>query len=135
MAKTKHGSVNVFNISKPERYRCQMHHYHRKLSRLYLSVYQGQREMPAFFLLFSDVAYVQAPTSWLGAGFDIAAKQDCLDLMLEAGLVGPAIRDFPDAYASVTEYARLYTLRLPGAPVRIIAGSASLLQRIPAELG
>ena len=134
MAKTEPGSVNVFNITKPERYRCQAHHYHRKLSRLYLSVYQGRREAPAFYLLFSDVAYIQAPMSWGSAAFDIAEQAECLELMLAVGLVGPAIRQFPDAYASITDYARLYTVRLPGKPARIIAGSASLLQRIPAEL-
>ena len=134
MAKTAHGSENIFNITHPDRYRCQVHHYHRKLSRLYISVFQGQREEPAFYLLFADVAYIQAPTSWTGAGFDIADRDACLALMLEAGLVGPAIRQFPEAYASITAYARLYQSRGPATLARIIAGSASLLQNIPAEL-
>ena len=135
MAKSEHGSENVFNISQPARYRCQVFHYHRKLSRLYLGVYQGQREQPAFYLLFSDVAFIGAPMSWRGAGFDIAPKQACIDLMIRLGLVGEAIHQFPDAYASITDYARLYQLRMPGCPVQIIAGSGAILKRIPAELG
>ena len=85
MAKIAHGSENAFNISKPGRYRCQVFHYHRRLSRLYLSVYQGQRAEPAFYLLFSDVAYLDAPMSWQGARFDIAEREACIALMLEAG--------------------------------------------------
>ena len=134
MVKTAPGSKNAFNISKPSRYRCQVFHYHRKLSRMYLSVYQGQRSLPAFYLLFSDVAYVQAPMSWLGADFEIAEHDECIALMLEAGLVGEAIHQFPDAYASITDYARLYRARSLQCEVRIIAGSAVILQTIPAEI-
>lgn len=134
MAKVEHNSRNVFNISKPAGYRCQVFHYHRKLSRLYLSVYKGQREQPAIYILFSDVAYVEAPMSWLGAGFNIAPKQACIDLMIELGLIGPAIRQFPDAYASITDYARLYTVHTPYSAVRIIASSGTLLQSIPPEI-
>ena len=134
MAKTEYGSANVFNISKPGHYRCQVYHYHRKLSRLYLGVYQGQRNQPAFYILFSDVAYIDAPMSWQSAEFDIAEKQDCIDLMIQSGLVGPAIRQFPDAYASITEYARLYQVRTPNSLIRIIASSGTIMKRIPAEI-
>ncbi len=134
MAKRAPGSANAFNISQPMRYRCQILHYHRRLSRLYLAVYQGQRSEPAFYLLFTDVAYLDAPMSWQGADFDIAEQQDCIALMLETGLVGAAIHQFPDAYASVTDYARLYLARSPHRQVRIIASSGSLLTAIPAEI-
>ncbi len=134
MVKTAQGSKNAFNISNPSRYRCQVFHYHRKLSRLYLSVYQGQRSQPAFYLLFSDVAYIQAPVSWLGADFEIAERDDCVALMLEAGLVGEAIHQFPDAYASITDYARLYRARSLRCEIRIIASSAAILQTIPGEI-
>ncbi len=134
MVKTAHGSLNAFNITNPERYRCQIFHYHRKLSRLYLSVYKGQRTGPAFYILFSDVAYIEAPMSWLCADFDIADKQDCIALMLEVGLVGEAVHQFPDAYASITEYARLYRVRSTHSQIRIIASSASILPTIPAEI-
>ena len=134
MAKNEHGSRNAFNITNPARYRCQILHYHRKLSRLYISVYQGQRDEPAFYLLFSDVAYIEAPMSWLGAAFDIAERDECIALMLELGLVGDAIHQFPDAYASITDYARLYRVRSIQREIRIIASSAAILQTIPAEI-
>ncbi len=134
MAKVEPNSRNVFNITKPGGYRCQVFHYHRKLSRLYLSVYKGQRNQPALYILFSDVAYIEAPMSWLGAEFNIASKQECIDLMIDLGLVGPAIRQFPDAYASITDYARLYTVNSPNSIIRIIASSGTLLQSIPSEI-
>ena len=134
MAKTEQGSQNAFNITNPARYRCQVFHYHRKLSRLYLSVYQGAREQPAFYLLFSDVAYIEAPMSWLGAEFDIATRGECIALMVEVGLVGDAIHQFPDAYASITDYARLYRVRSVHSEIRIIASSAAILQTIPGDL-
>lgn len=134
MAKVELNSSNVFNITRPASYRCQIFHYHRKLSRLYLSVYKGQRNEPALYILFSDVAYVEAPMSWLGAEFNIGSKQDCIDLMMRVGLVGPAIRQFPDAYASITDYAKLYTVNSPNSVIRIIASSGTLLQSIPAEI-
>lgn len=134
MAKTAFGSCNAFNISRPGLYRCQVFHYHRKLSRLYLSVYQGGRNLPSLYILFSDVAYIEAPMSWEGAQFDIASKEECVKLMIEVGLVGPAIHQFPDAYASITEYARLYQVRTPGGRIRIIASSGTLMKRVPAEI-
>ena len=134
MAITEHGSENVFNITRPEGYRCQISHYHRKLSRLYLSVYQGRRHEPAFYILFSDVAYIAAPMSWESAAFDIASKEDCINLMIETGLVGPAIHRFPDAYASLTDHARLYQVQIRDGTIRIIAGSGTILKRIPADL-
>ncbi len=134
MAIAEQNSRNVFNISKPASYRCQVFHYHRKLSRLYLSVYKGQRNQPAIYILFSDVAYIEAPMSWLGAEFNIADKQACLELMIDLGLVGPAIRQFPDAYASISDYARLYTVSTPYSVIRIIASSGTLLKSIPPEI-
>ncbi len=134
MAKNEHGSKNAFNISNPARYRCQIFHYHRKLSRLYLSVYQGRREQPAFYLLFADVAYIEAPMNWLGVNFDIAERDECIALMLEVGLVGEAIQQFPDAYASITDYARLYRATSVHSEIRIIASSGSILQTIPGEI-
>ena len=134
MVKTERGSKNVFNISDPQRYRCQVYHYHRRLSRLYLSVYKGQRNEPAFYILFSDVAYLEAPMSWLSAAFDIAERQDCIKLMAQVGLVGEAIHQFPDAYAAITDYARLYQVRSSHSTIRIIASSASFLRHAPGDI-
>ena len=134
MVKVAYDSENIFNLSKPNAYRCQVFHYHRKLSRLYLSVYQGQKSIPAFYLLFSDVGYIDAPMSWLGANFSITSKDTCIDLMLATGLVGEAIRQFPDAYASITDYAKLYQVTTPHQPVRIIASSGTMMQSIPTDI-
>lgn len=134
MVKVEHGSTNVFNITKPDVYRCQIFHYHRKLSRLYLSVYQGQKNVPAFYLLFSDVGYIEAPMNWQSADFSIADKQDCIDLMIATGLIGEAIRQFPNAYASVTDYARLYQVNTYPKMVQLIASSGTMLQSLPPEI-
>jgi len=134
MAKIEHDSQNVFNISDPVRYRCQIYHYHNRLSRLYLRVYKGQQQTPAFHLLFPDVGFIDAPVNWQSASFDIRPKQECIDLLLEMGLIGPAILQFPDAYASITDHAYLYEVAARQHPVRIIAGRASLLQTLPAGL-
>ena len=134
MAKVEHGSENVFNISRPKRYRCQIFHYHRKLSRLYLSVYQGQASQPAFYILFSDVAYIDAPMTWTSAQFHIAEKSDCINLMIQTGLIGESIRQFPQAYAAITDSAKLYVVPTAPHKIRIIASSASLMRKLPAEI-
>ncbi|QPC82712.1 hypothetical protein G4Y79_24010 [Phototrophicus methaneseepsis] len=135
MTKTEPGARNIFNITEPERYRCQVYHYHSRLSRLYLRVFKEQNQQPSFYLLFSDVAYFDCPVTWQGAQFDIAEYDECLQLMLDSGLVGQAILRFPGAYASLTEYTRLYRAPGPPRPIQIIAGSGSLLQRLPNDLG
>jgi hypothetical protein len=133
MTKTAHGAVNVFNISDSERYRCQVLHYHARLSRLYISVYKDQGQQPVFYLLFGDVGYMECPTTWQGALFNIADQDACIQLMLEARLIGPAVLRFPAAYASLTDYARLYHTP-DDKPVRILASSASMLHSVPPEV-
>jgi hypothetical protein len=115
-------------------YRCHVHRYFSGLSRLYIRVFKGQQTIPAFYLLFSDVGYYEGPISWQGADFDIAPEDDCIALMLKVGMVGEAILQFPDAYASITETAKLYIVTTTHTPVRFIAGGASLLTDIPNEL-
>ncbi len=134
MAKTAPGAYNVFNITNPHIYRCGVHHYHSKLSRLYLRVFKGERKTPAFYLLFSDVGYIDAPANWQGANFQIASAEECLALMVETGLVGEATLDFPAMRQSLSEATRLYTVETDTSTIRIIAGSATLLQRLPPEL-
>jgi hypothetical protein len=137
MVKTEQGESNIFNISKPEDYRCQILHYHNRLSRLYLAVYKGPDRAAAavFYVLFSDVAYFECPVNWEGTNFSIAASDDCIKLLLEAGLIGKAILQFPKAYASITDYARLYVAETQAdKAVRIIASSANMLNNLPAEL-
>jgi hypothetical protein len=135
MAKNEPGAVNVFNITDPAQYRCQLLHYHARLSRLYLRVFKGMAEHPAFYLLFADVAYIDCPANWQGADFHIASADECIALMLETGLIGRAILQFPGAYASITDYARLYVVNTSGKAVRLIANSASMMNSLPDSIG
>lgn len=137
MVKSNHGESNIFNITQPELYRCQLLHYHNRLSRLYLAVFKGQDRAapPVFYLLFSDVAYMDFPVNWQGADFNIAPADDCIELMLNSGLVGQAILTFPNAYASITDYARLYIAQTStDTQIRIIANSANMVHQLPSEL-
>jgi hypothetical protein len=137
MVKTENGARNIFNITEPELYRCQIVHYHNRLSRLYVAVYKGNdRATPAlFYLLFADVAYFDCPVTWQGADFSIAPSDDCIQLMLDTGLIGQAILQFPNAYASITDYARLYiATSSTGRQIRIVANSANMVQELPKEL-
>lgn len=127
-------SSNIFNLPTPMLYRCHVHRYFSGLSRLYIRVFKGQQNIPAFYLLFSDVGYYEGPISWQGADFSIASEQEAIDLMLKVGMVGEAILQYPDAYASITENAKLYVITTMYTPVRFIAGGGSLLPDIPDEL-
>jgi len=134
MVKMDVGSENIFNITQPERYRCQMIHYHNRLSRLYISVMKEQNPAPAFYLLFSDVGYMDCPVNWQGVNFRIAQSEECLELMLSVGIIGQAILQFPNAYASITDYARLFIMETSQQPIRIIASGATQLRQLP-DLG
>lgn len=135
MVKTEPGAENIFNITRPEQYRCQVHHYHSRVSRLYLRVFKGPQEQPAFYLLFSDVGYLDCPINWQGAEFHIAPADDCIQLMLDTGLIGQAILRFPNAYASITDHARLYVAATSAErAVRIIANGATLIRSLPDDL-
>jgi len=138
MVKNTIGETNIFNVTRPENYRCQIVHYHNRLSRLYVAVYNGTgRAAPiVFYLLFSDVGYFDCPVSWTGADFRIAPEDDCIQLLLETGLIGAAILQFPNAYASITDHARLYIgSTTTDKDIRIIANSANMIQNLPADIG
>lgn len=126
--------MTVFDIANPMQYRCQIHLYHSRLSRLYIRAYKGNAPLPAFYLLFSDVGYWEGPVSWQGVNFRVAHKDVCIDLMLKTGMVGPAILQFPDAYASLTDHVDLYIGQTGQQPVRVVAGSATRLPDIPDAL-
>jgi hypothetical protein len=136
---------NYFSLTHPERLRCQMYRYYSGLSRLYVSVSKSITNVPAFFLLFSDVAYVDVPVNWQSAAFRIAPHTECIDLLLATGVIGPAVLQFPDAYAAITDNAQLFVVDPPRIkdpnqpnpqqrPVRIIAGNAVLLPDLPGDL-
>lgn len=137
MVKSAHATTNIFNLTGPEKYRCQLLHYHNRLSRLYLAIYKGNDRgaAPVFYVLFSDVGYMECPVSWQNAQFDVAPAKDCIALMLDRGLIGQAILQFPNAYGSITEHARLYIGHTTSEyPVRIIANSANRLHQLPDRL-
>jgi hypothetical protein len=130
--------TNLFNLTAPMLYHCHVHRYFSGLSRLYLRVFKGQQNQPqsqpAFYVLFSDVGYYEGAISWQGADFCLAFPDDCIALMLKVGMVGEAIVQFPDAYAALTENAKLYVVQTTHTPVRFIAGSTTLLTNLPPDL-
>jgi hypothetical protein len=135
MVKTEAGEQNIFNITRPDQYRCQVHHFHSRVSRLYLRVFKGASDTPAFYLLFTDVGYMDCPITWTGADFAIAPADDCIQLLLQAGLIGRAILQYPNAYASITDHAKLYTATTTTeTQVRLIASRATMLQQLPDDL-
>lgn len=122
---------NLFNLKAAQLYRCQVYRYFSGLSRLYLSIFRPNQTVPAFYVLFSDVAYFEGPMGWQNADFHEAPAETCIELMLQTGIIGPAILQFPDAYASITDTARLYVVDTPASQIRIIASSATVLDTIP----
>ncbi len=124
----------IFDIKAPQLYRCQVYRYFNGLSRLYLSVFKPNQNIPSFFLLFSDVGYFEGPVNWQSVDFYMAPTQECIALMLKTGMVGEAILQFPDAYASITDSARLYVVDTPETRIKIIASSVSMLDSVPASL-
>lgn len=126
--------MNIFNLTTPALYRCHIHRYYSVLSRLYVRVFKAEQQIPAFYLLFSDVGYIEGPVTWQGMNFRIAPVEECIALMLYSGLVGEAILQFPDAYAALTDHAKLYVVETGRAAVRIIASSAALLPDVPPEI-
>ena len=131
MAKTAYESQNIFNISEAHLYRCQVLHYSARVSRLYISVMKEASTTPVFYLLFSDVGYMDCPMNWQGADFAIVTQDECIQLMLDTGLIGQAILRFPNAYASLTEYARLYTVKTATHTIRLIASAANMVTQLP----
>lgn len=125
---------NIFNLPAPIMYRVHVHRYFSGLSRMYMRVFKGQNETPAFYLLFSDVGYFEGPISWQGADFCMASADDCIQLMLKTGMIGEAILQYPDAYLPITEQARLYVVKTTHTPVRFIAGAAQTLTEVPPDL-
>jgi hypothetical protein len=124
----------MFDIKAPQLYRCQVYRYFSGLSRLYLSVFKPQQTTPAFYVLFSDVGYFEGPMGWESLDFQIAPSDECIALLLQTGIIGQAVLQFPDAYAAITDTARLYTLQTEKTRVRIIAGSVTMLDSVPPAL-
>lgn len=125
-------------IATPHLYRCHLHYYHSRLSRLYVRCFKGLLPAPAqaaaFYLLFADVAYLDTPVNWQGVGFVVAPAEDCLALLAALHLIDPAYLADPDTRAALAESTQLYHLSTPQHTVRIVAGAVSRLEHLPAEL-
>lgn len=124
----------AFEIATPTLYRCHLHYYHSRLSRLYVRCFKGMATEPAFYLLFADVGYIDAPVNWQGVGFQIAPLEECLSLMGRVGLVDPRWLEDAETRAALGDATRLYVLETPNTPIQIIAGAASRLDALPPEL-
>ncbi len=125
---------SLFEIKAPQLYRCQVYRYFNGLSRLYVAVFKPQQSIPSFYLLFSDVGYFEGPMSWQSVDFYIAPSDECIEMMLQTGMIGEAILTFPDAYASITDTAHLYRVDTPQTPVQMIASSVALLTEVPSGI-
>lgn len=124
-------TTNVFNIKTPHLYRCNVHRYHNKLSRLYVRAFKGDAQEAAFYLLFSDVGYFEGPMNWQGVSFRFAPSSTCLQLMQKVGLLTGVL---PELAQAIVEVTHLYVLETPQATIKIIAGHAARLGEIPPEL-
>jgi hypothetical protein len=122
---------NAFNIKTPQIYRAHVYRYHSKLSRLYVRAFKEDAKEPAFYLLFSDVAYFEGPMNWQGVHFHIAPPQESLTLMQKSGILMDAP---PEMLQAIAEVTHLYILDSPPTTVKIIAGHAARLNEIPPEL-
>ncbi len=125
---------NILNLNAPLVYRCNLHRYFSGLSRVYVRAFRGYEQLPAFYLLFSDVGYIEGPVTWQGLMLNIAPADACIALMMRVGMIGEAMLQFPDAYAAITETMQLYTIHTTQTPVQLIAGSVTLLPDLPDEL-
>ncbi len=117
----------------PKRYSCNVFRYHSSLSRLYIRVFEGLKDAPSFYLLFTDVGYFEGPMNWRGVDFVRADAEDCLSLMVATGMVDDMMLDDLDTRQALAEAAYLYTLQTGHSRIRIIAGEAVKLQNLPAE--
>ncbi|MFN8371735.1 MAG: hypothetical protein U0694_02505 [Anaerolineae bacterium] len=124
-------TANVFNIKTPQIYRCNVHRYHNKLSRLYIRAFKGEAQEPAFYLLFTDVGYFEGPMNWQGVGFRLAPARECLTLMQKAGLLAGVQ---PELASAIAEMTHLYLLDTPATIIKIIAGQATRLNEIPTDI-
>jgi hypothetical protein len=130
-------SKSVFEITRPEEYRCNVYRYSSSLSKLYVRVFKGMAESPSFYLLFSDVGYFDGPMNWSGVDVQRASAEDCLALMVHVGMVTDFMLDDLDTREALAEAAHLYSVQThdAGYTVRIIAGEVIMLADVPDNIG
>jgi hypothetical protein len=115
------GANNVFELQDAGQFRAEVYHYQRRLGRMYLRLSRGTE--PTYVQL-SNVAYIEAPSVWSGAGFRTASQAEYEAFVREKGLT----------ISNLTSDAmRLYILD-GEQPVRIVAGSAQILNELPTNI-
>ncbi len=135
MAKLQHHTVKpIFKIATPEVYRCNILRYDTRLSKIYVRAFNGMSDDPSFYLLFTDVGYFEGPLNWQGAGLYKLQADECLQLMVDVGLVADFMLDDPDTLSVLKETANLYEFRTKFRPVRLIAGDVVMRHEVPADL-
>ncbi len=126
---------NYFDIDTTQDYHCNVFRYSSRLSRLYIRVFKSGSDAPSFYLFFPDVGYFEGPMNWQGAVFHKAPANECLDLMVRAGLVQNIMLDDPETRAALAESVHLYRVKTSSeVTVRIIAGDASKLDDVPDDM-
>lgn len=125
---------NIFDLKTPQLYRCHVHRYHSTLSRLYVRAFKGQSQDVAFYLLFSDVGYFEGPINWVGANFQMHPPEECFAMMIRSGMVDAELMQDAEVRAHFAETVHLYVLVTPQAQLKIIAGSAALLESVPENI-
>ncbi len=111
----------IFGLQQPETYRCNIHRYESRLSRLYVRALRDGT--PPKYLLFSDVGYYDGPMTWEGAGFVIAPQDEALGL-LKYVVPAAALDDF-EIRRALLQTVSLYTVKTPLATVRVLAGGTA----------
>lgn len=63
-------NYNLFNIDGAPYRICQMYQYQHGHSHLDVTIFpQKHSQEPHQYIVFTEVAYIEGPTSWVGAGF------------------------------------------------------------------
>lgn len=111
---------------------CHVYRYYNTSSRLYVRALKDDK--PAFYLLFMDVGYFAGPINWRGVDYHIAPPDECLHLMVHAGMVNAALLSDPEIRAALASAAHLYVFDAAPSPVQIIAGTVTRLDTLPADV-
>jgi hypothetical protein len=113
----EHGQANVFGIKGAALRLMEIYHYQRRLGRMILRV-TGEGE--PMYIQLDNVIYMEAPAFWKGANLNSATESEFRVFLNEKKLAVSSIAE---------DTMRLYWNE---AGVRIVAGSAEVLEELPA---
>jgi hypothetical protein len=115
----EHGQANVFGLKGANLRLMEVFHYQRRLGRMILRV-TGEGE-PVYIQL-DNVVYIEAPAFWKGANLNSATEAEFRVFLNEKKLAVSSIAE---------DTMRLYWNE---SGVRIVAGSAEILEELPANI-